>query len=198
MMTEVSKPTLSGLAIASTGVASIAALAAGTGEAVAEGLYGGLSIALHGGSAPLDEWGSDPYLLHGHSFGGFVGYMSDMGGFYGGVELAFTGRIAGDAEDNSDYDDGYDITNLIDLKFRAGQEMGSIFVYGLAGLSMGNSNNYYGESYGFSGINYGIGGEMDVSESMFVGIELIGRTIDGYQNEITSHHGIALRGGFRF
>lgn len=198
MIAETNKSTLSGLTIATTGVASLAALAAGTGEALAEGVYGGISGTFYNGSAPLDNWGSDDYTLGDHAIGAFVGYTADIGGFYGGIELGFTNRVRGDTEDNADYNDAYDITSLIDLKFRAGTEFGGIFVYGFSGLSAGTSNNYYGESYGFTGINYGIGGEYNVTESMFVGLELIGRTIDGYQNEITSHHGIGIRAGFRF
>jgi opacity protein-like surface antigen len=51
-------------------------------------------------------------------------------------------------------------------------------------------------------MNYGVGAEINVTEKMFVGLELIGRQMQGYgydgESSERQNHTISLRGGFRF
>jgi hypothetical protein len=193
--------------LASTGLASAMALMAGTQAATAEGLYAGLSYGFFSGSPPnaadSGEAGDpDSYDLNGGALGVFVGtkFMDLGNNLTLGGELAFTGNVDGDPDDNgSGHDDSYDISWVADAKLRLGTTVGSnIHLYGFVGGSIGEAHTgYYG--YGFQGTNFGLGAETTFSNNMFVGLEAIQRNVDSYnEDDDSKHQAISLRAGFKF
>jgi hypothetical protein len=197
------------LLLTTTGLAT-AAMAAGVQPAQAEGLYAGISFGAVSGEAPFEEWSSSPedYSLAGTSTSVFVGAkFIDFGTFSLGGELAFSGNADGDPDLNSSYDGGYDINWVGDAKLRLsadvgklpGQDSGSITVYGFVGGSIGDASNYYTSGYTFSGSNFGVGVEATLPNNMFVGLEVIQRNVDTYDNYgVTTHQAASLRVGFKF
>ncbi len=193
-------------ALAATGLASVAALMSGTHDAQAEGSYIGLSYGAFQGDAPHENASSSPedYELDGGALGFFVGRdLATIGAATIGAELAYTGSVDGDPNEESDYDNAYDIDWMFDAKLRAGTDFGSVMVYGFAGVTMGKGNNYYAGGYDFSGVNYGLGAQMNITPNAFIGAEVIGRSLDGYADNNddgrgTDHTELSLRAGFKF
>jgi opacity protein-like surface antigen len=192
-------------ALATTGLASVAALMSGTVAAQAQDSYIGFSYGGFQGEAPNENASSSPedYELDGGALGFFVGRdLTTVGAMTIGAELAYTGAVEGDPNEEADYDNAYDIDFMFDAKLRAGTDIGSVMVYGFAGVTLGKASNYYEPGYDFSGVNYGIGAQMDVATNMFIGAEVTGRTIDGYDDDSgdrrTDHAEVSLRAGFKF
>lgn len=194
------------LLLTTTGLAT-AAMAAGVQPAQAEGLYAGISFGTVSGDAPYEEYASsaDDYSLTGTSTGIFVGAkFMDLGPVALGGELAFTGKANGDPNGYADYDTAYDINWVGDAKLRLSGEVGklagagTVTVYGFVGASVGDASNYY-TNYNFSGSNFGVGVEATMANNMFVGLEVIQRNVDTYDNYgATSHQMASLRVGFKF
>ncbi len=187
--------------LGATGVASTAAVMAASVPAVAGEVYFGVSAGVPFGPAPYESVSSYPedYGLAGIAGGMFIGMMTDVGNLKVGGEVAFTPRIEGDPDENSE-EYGYDITGMIDTKLRLGAMVGDVLVYGFAGFSMGRAWTGWGDDYSADGMNFGFGAEMDVGTNMFVGAEVIQRNIrtHGYYTTDTVHHVVSLRGGFKF
>lgn len=200
-----------------TGLASTAALMTGVQGAEAqsfEGLYSGLSATYLGGDAGFNAGDSYDYQLNEDAaLGVFVGYNRTLAnGMIAGVELAFTPDVASDdnpAGSQPSNPEEYQ-TNIIDLKFKYGRELGGgasagnpIMLYGFGGVSGLDSRNDSDADYGTAfGVNYGLGVEMAMSSGILIGLELIGRTVDGYgyngSSSTRSNYGASLRAGFRF
>jgi len=81
--------------LATTGLASAAALVSGAHSALAEGVYAGVSISAIHGDAPNEAAGyPDNYELAGHPASVFVGTkFMDFGSMTLGGEIAYTGHI---------------------------------------------------------------------------------------------------------
>ena len=170
------------IALTTIGSTSVLALLAGTTSAQAIDFYAGASAGMAFGDVPAPGSTSYPedYALSGAVLGGFFGAKSDIGnGMMAGVELALTGPTEGDADGNAGYDYSYDVNWMLDSKLRLGGSIGNIEVYGFAGLTVGNANNYWTQ-YSVSGVNYGIGAEMPINANMSIGIEGIQREMTGY------------------
>lgn len=207
MRTEehLTKPT--SIMTAVVGSTSTLALMTAGVPAAADGLYAGLSAGIFSGETPTAGAASDidDYELSGAGLGGFVGYTSTMAnGLTLGLEVAATGPVDGDPDENSGYDYAYDINWLVDAKVSVGTTVANnISVYGFAGMSFANTNHYYRE-YSTGGYNYGIGANYDMNNGMFVGVEVIQRDLDGYGDELADDSGravsqaISLRAGFKF
>lgn len=185
---------------ATTGLASVAALMSGTVAAQAEGSYIGLSYGVFQGDAPIENQGdAEDYELGGGAVGFFVGRdLATVGMATVGAELAYTGAVNGDPNENAGYDNAYDINWMFDAKLRAGADVGPVMLYGFAGVTMGKANNYDEGGYDFTGVNYGIGAQMDITPNAFVGLEVISRSIDVYRDDKTDHTSVSLRAGFKF
>jgi len=193
--------------IAALSTTSAVALIAGATSAQAFDLYGGISAGLAFGDIPSpgDADYPEDYSLAGGVFGGFVGVKSTMNnGMQIGFEVAVTGPTNGDPDENSDYDYAYDVNWTADAKLRIGTEIGKYTVYGFGGMSIGNANNYWAQNgYSFSGTNFGVGAEMDINDSMTIGVEAIQRNISGYGSDVNdasnqSSQAVSVRLGFNF
>lgn len=185
------------------GAVSAAAFFAGSEMAQAEGTYIGLSYGLASGDNPVVANGDpDEYELSGGVFGLFVGRDVSIGssGMFVGAELAYSGKVEGDEEYNASYDYSYDVNWTLDAKLRVGSDLGNVKVYGFAGLTSGNANNYYTD-YSFSGMNYGVGTSYQVSDGITVGLEVIQRDFNEYgdnEGENPQSTTIDLRASFSF
>jgi outer membrane immunogenic protein len=197
------------------GVASIAALAAGSGAVSAQdwtGFYAGLSYGLNNGTAPNQPYVYDEgYTSNDAGAAGvFGGVRWDLGssGAIMGVELAYQGQsdltrpVTSDADG---YCECYTLTNIIDLKLSVGTAFGNALVYGFAGVSAsGTDTQDPSESYlGGSGANYGIGIDYMVTDSFSVGAEYISRHMSGYTSGGSPDNAkplssISLRASFNF
>ncbi len=198
-----------------TGLVSAAALMAGAQGVQAQsfdGLYAGISLNNVGGDSALNFDDDDEnYQLNADAaVGAFVGYNHSLAnGMIVGAELSFIADIDGNdtpSTPNDGEDGAYD-TWLLDTKFKLGTEISAgsmpIMLYGFAGVSLLAGNSAASSDYGTSGgMNFGLGAELNVTDKMFVGLELIGRQMQGYAYDGTEdsrqNHTIALRGGFRF
>ena len=192
--------------MATTGLASAAALLSSAHQVMADGLYAGLSVGTASGESPMSVYGDD-YSLSGSTKGVFVGAkFMDVGSATLGGELAFSGHIEGGGGITSSYDGAYDIDWLGDAKLRLGTDLGKSFgletgkltAYAFAGVTIGDAHAYY-YAYNFSGTNFGIGIETDISKNMFVGLEAIQRNVNTYDNAGESkNRAVSLRVGFKF
>jgi Outer membrane protein beta-barrel domain len=193
--------------LATTGMASAVALMSGAAQAQDfDGFYMGASVSTMTGDLPIGD-NFDEYALASEPTAGlFVGYNGTLGnGLVLGAELAFQGETDGDDLNNASCD-CYAIKNVIDLKAKVGTTVtlgnSPVLLYGFAGLSTGTAALYY-DQYSFNGYNYGVGADMMVGQNFSVGIEILGRTVDGYVDsgdpyQDTNHGQVSLRGAFRF
>lgn len=198
--------------LATTGMVSAVAMMAGTAQAqdAFDGLYMGLGVAKLSGTTPIGTtYYSGNYELAGTPTASmFLGFNRHVGGsnFVLGGEVALQGWTPGDVHDNSSYEE-YGIQSVMDLKAKAGTvvDMGAkpILLYGFAGVTSLTATNYYGEGYVSSGVNYGLGAEMKVSNQFGIGLEYMKRSILAY-NGSSSGDGwadfqqVTLRAAFHF
>lgn len=196
-----------------TGTASLVALVSGVQAADAQdflGAYVGGSVSTLQGTNPFLYTSTDYMMEPDATIGGFVGNNWQLGSNnVVGVELAYQGWTPGDLDDGSSYEN-YGINYVVDSKLRVGTQinvgsMGPALVYGFGGFSFGSMNNYWGPAYSFNGANYGAGVEVMVSSKMSIGVEVMGRSVLGYDGEVdsqserASNHGQAtLRAAFHF
>lgn len=183
------------------GLASVAALAAGSQLANAQdftGAYAGISANTNRGDFP---WGDEDYkIVSDLGAGAFVGTRWQSGNAVLGVELAYQGDIGGDANEDSGSPEEYGFTNLVDMKFSVGTPVGKTLLYGFAGLSAGHVvANSDSQNYNAVGANFGVGADYSLSETFSVGAEYTQRIMDGYDNAINDKVGtFALRASFHF
>ena len=123
----------------------------------------------------------------------FAGYNAQFGNLVLGGEVAtFLGAVSTDNPNTQ-------LDTLTDLKLRAGAMLGSALVYALAGYSFGTSTAY-GGAFDFSGVNYGVGLDYSLSDTVFVGAEIVARNIDdgGTYLDTRPMTTATIRAGFRF
>ena len=189
------------------GTTSAAAILAVSSPAVAQDVYLGFGAGLAMGSNPSVGYSSYPedYKLGGMATSMFIGAQTDIGNdMFAGVEVAFTGPVNGDADDEGNGDYAYNVNYNVDGKLRVGKRMGNIDVYGFGGVSSGSvSKMYYTGEYDYWGFNAGIGAQMNIAGNMFIGAEYIHRFTDGYADvgdySYKSDHGtLSLRAGVSF
>ena len=143
-----------------------------TGSATQEYLY-------EGEWPPANNpWPRDD--LEGTMYGAFAGYNVQRNSYVFGVEGAYsTGSFA-----EPSLESDAELTNVIDLKARAGIVAGDALIYGFAGWSMGdftapNERNYDGGIHAVDGMNYGAGVDFLVTDNIFVGAAYIVRDLSG-------------------
>lgn len=196
--------------LATTGMVSATAIMAGAASAQDfDGFYMGVSVSSLSGDNPWDpSWSNDYQMESDATAGMFVGFNKRVGGgnLVVGGELALQGSTPGDENNDADSEE-YGITSAIDLKARLGTvvSMGAspVLLYGFAGLSSVNFNNYYAAGYSAPGVNYGVGAEMKVGQNFGIGLEVLGRSMDAYQGDgyddgSNNHHQISLRAAYHF
>ena len=127
------------------------------------------------------ETGED---LEGNMFGAFAGYNIQNNGFVFGVEGAYSMGSIGRSDSGDGGEWGEELTSVIDLKARAGVAAGDALIYGFAGWSMGQFRMYdtfvpEDETFSVDGWNYGVGIDLFVTDSVFVGAEYIVRDLSG-------------------
>lgn len=191
---------------ATLGLASAAAVVSATQGAYAqafEGLYFGLSANSNMGQFPFSPDSEDYQLDEAPLAGLFAGYnATGPNGLVFGAEIALQGQIDGGLYGP---DDPYRFENLIDAKFRVGTAttLGGMdtLIYGFAGFSGGETLTYdtdYGSPFG---VNLGVGLDVMVTEGMSVGLEVLGRSMDGYDYDEVGPFGnqtVSLRAAFHF
>ncbi|MBF9060075.1 outer membrane beta-barrel protein [Rhodobacterales bacterium HKCCSP123] len=198
--------------LVSAGVASMAAVGFGANDASAQGVenwagfYAGLAVGTRDGS--FFRYSDDAYNFQSDpTTGVFVGYNWALGNLLMGVEFAYSPSDIG-MEDNgevSDPDD-YSVSDMIDIALRLGAPIGdNVLVYGFGGLSAGTMwHDDGGEGYHTLGMNYGIGIDYLVTESISVGARVTGRNMgievgDGMgDGGRESSHELSLRAAFHF
>jgi len=135
------------------------------------GPYAGGMVGLNSGDFAY-EFGTGGDDIEGQTFGAFAGYNVQTGSFVFGGELAYAvGSVHGVQPQN----ESAEYTDALDLKARAGYSAGSALVYGFAGYSSGTWDNYGNTTTSADGNNYGVGVDLMISDSMFVGVEYITR-----------------------
>ncbi len=191
-----------------TGMVSVAALAAGSGVAVAQdwtGPYIGLSISSNSGTSPAQPYvdDTDGYTISTDAVGGaFAGLRWEAAGnIVMGIEVAMQGAIDADAEDEAS--DPYDLVGLTDVKISVGTAAGQALIYGFAGMSAVNLEAYGDTNYLSSGANFGVGVEYQVRDNFAVGLEATRRVMNGYASGGAPEphqpfDTVSLRGSFRF
>jgi outer membrane immunogenic protein len=133
------------------------------------------------------------------AFGVFGGYnINPNGPLVFGGEVAYWPTLG----DPFGFQDGDELTNLIDLRARVGFAVGNALVYGAAGWSMGNwYDDFFGDDFSMSGLNYGGGVDMMISDRIFVGAEYVIREMSGETGGNTvdlNFDMIQIRAGFQF
>ncbi len=143
--------------------------------------------------------------LEGTMYGAFAGYNAQRGSYVFGVEGAYSTGLFSWAESLRETETGQELTNVIDLKARAGIVAGDALIYGFAGWSMGDYRMYdmYSDNtYAVDGMNYGVGADFLITDSIFVGADYIVRDLSGatWPNETVSLgvQALELRVGINF
>lgn len=180
---------------------ALAAAGVGTGadaQSMPDGFYAGLSFGEFNGVANSEavdreySWGNNARP------GVFVGYDQQLGSFFLGGELALT--LGGDLSIVSTSDDALAADSLVDFKIRFGKEFGSTKLYGFAGYSRMDAEDYDGDVT-LTGMNGGIGMSYAINSNIDIGLEYIRRDLDDSTAVYTDTNNlstVALRVGFRF
>ena len=170
------------------------AMATGTQNDHIYGNYVGIDLG------PVD-WSADTDI-DGTLYGAFAGYNFTRGSMVLGLEAAYsmgsvgfefgsTNDMSGDQLDffrwleefyGGSTPDAYSgkFSSFVDLKARAGFSAGSALIYGFAGMSLGEYQ-YFDDgveidefpAFGTSGMNYGVGIDYLITDSIFLGAEYI-------------------------
>lgn len=148
------------------------------------GPYAGVMYAM--GTGTLNEYNDYfdgeaydfSYDLEGDMYGVFAGYNFQRGSLVFGIEGAYsTGSVWGAFEGKGTR--GYEFTSFTDLKARAGVAAGNALIYGFAGGTLsdltwsGDGDAYFTPT----GINYGAGIDLLVTDGIFIGAEYIVRKL---------------------
>jgi len=188
------------------GFVSVAAASVGANAAMAQdwsGPYAGAAVGFASGVMPMYQYDDSDYVMNGFVSTAFAGYNWQLqNGVVLGTELAVQlNSVNGDGDEESSYDEDYNVNSMIDLKVKAGKGFGNILAYGFAGVSSGTSTAYDGGEYQYinTGFNFGVGAEMMINDKMSVGIEHVMRSL--YYPEGEDFHSSAntqLRIAYRF
>jgi hypothetical protein len=160
-----------------------------------EGLYGGISYGTNRGYVNQD-W--TDYAYSGGSGGLFVGYNAAVGDWIVGSELGLT-RSA-----EADYD-WYmvGLSDIIDLRLRAGRAFGNTLVYGAVGYSQARAGKIgFTFDNRVSGASVGVGFEVNLARNVFVGGDVTRRNFSRSTGGGDFNNGVlttaTVRAGFRF
>lgn len=140
--------------------------------------------------ANSEEFFDLTYDLEGTVYSGFTGFNLQSGSFVYGLEV---GYIASGLDSTGwtaagyfGYPDIYDLhyKNLIDLKARVGFATGNVLLFAFVGgttaqFEYSEGGVTFPESYTATGINYGGGVDLLVSDKFLLGVEYIIRDLSG-------------------
>ena len=163
------------------------------------GFYGGLNLDAAGGKMDYGNSGALDNDFSGSGFGAFAGYNLQRGNVVYGGELAFASTDLTDVDVPAE-----SFKNYIDLKGRVGFAAGKALYYGVLGYSF---NTYHRDGSAIDskgdGFAFGFGMDYMVSEKMFVGGELLRRTMinpsnDDYSELRSQVDTLSLRLGMKF
>jgi opacity protein-like surface antigen len=150
------------------------------------GFYiGAAAGVIFGGEYPTDELTNDYDAESDFIFGGFAGVNHQFhdSNLVAGVELAIQSGFDSHGGDPA-YGD-YEVTFLADAKARLGLALDEFLPYIFGGFSAGVSDDhgYYNYDYGLWGFNYGIGVDWMLTDNISLGAEVMGRTLQGYNQD---------------
>lgn len=145
------------------------------------------------GTSDVSPTFSVPLDFEGDIYGAFAGYNFQDGSLVYGGELRYLHL----SFDNA----GVAIDSVLDARARVGFAVSDqILVYAAAGYSTASATAA-AVDFNMTGFNYGIGAEYNVSERVFVGVDVTGRDLEGsvgvldYESTVNA---ATLRLGFRF
>ncbi len=189
---------------------STAILIGAAGGAAAQdisGLYSGVALSFADADFTMFGGGAD-YSVGGNSGGLFAGYNFVQGDWVFGAELGWTGGYDLDMP----YTDA-NLSDIVDIRARAGRVFGNTFVYGALGYWQGDIvfQDYCCPSEGkfdADGMSFAVGFETSMGANSFLGAELMSRNIDvgdfpdgGPTNDYFDFDNLVtatIRAGFRF
>lgn len=164
-----------------------------------DGFYAGLSYG-HAAADYLQTPGAQFDLGDGTALGGFLGFNASSGNLVFGGELRYL-EFDGLETNFVGFGVTSEVTSVTDLRGRVGYSMGDFMVYGALGLSWSEINFLLGSDASMQGHNVGIGGEFNVTESVFVGVDYTVRALEGnsgvVQNDLDLNT-FTLRAGIQF
>lgn len=166
-----------------------------------DGFYAGLEIGYgfsearqdeeNGGTGGFGDYDPDDGLV----WGGFAGYNFQNG------SLVYSGEVRYLHLDIEDPVALFTIENVFDVRARLGfAASDAILLYGAVGYSSASAE-LGAASFDLTGLNYGLGAEYNVNESIFVGVDYTGRMLEGsnggfdYEADVNT---ATFRVGFRF
>lgn len=132
-------------------------------------------------------------------------YDGEVYGIFGGYNfqndnLVYGGEVRYLHLNLNDDVTGFEVNSVLDLRARIGFVASErLMVYGAAGYSMADATA--ASDFDMTGFNIGAGVEFNVSESLFLGVDLTGRDLEGslgifdYEGTVNT---ATLRVGFRF
>ena len=143
------------------------------------GVYGGLSYGRT--SADFQTLVPSPFTFdydRGTAVGGFLGYNLQRGNIVYGAELGYSSVsdsvLLGDRLGADDT-----IDSLLDLRARLGYATGRALIYGAIGVSRAETTVNAVDSVSLSGVSFGLGVDMYLSQRMFVGLDYTRRNLSG-------------------
>lgn len=155
------------------------------------------NTVMNGSQDYFDPFG--PYDIKGSAQGAFVGYTWASGAMAYGVELSYAKADYNQAEadGSADYQD-YKFNHTLDLKARVGYAFGKALAYGVVGYGQSEWEDGPGGVYDGKGLIYGVGLDYLVSDRVFVGGEVLRRTMDSDGLFVADVTTLSLRVGMKF
>ena len=146
-----------------------------------DGFYAGGLVAFESGDQNYFADGvftNGPWALEGTTFGAFVGYNYQSGSMVYGAEAAYA---LGEVDSNVPATFGANYASFLDVKARAGYTVGDALLYGVVGGSLGSWEDRTGppDTASATGLNYGLGVDYQISDTLFVGAEYLVRDLSG-------------------
>jgi opacity protein-like surface antigen len=138
------------------------------------------------------------FAMEGDMYGVFAGYNVQRGAMVYGGEIAYsTGSVFLTGFPT------YEFSSMVDVKARVGYAAGNALMYAVVGGSFGPWDNGFDSNYAMSGINFGAGVDLLVTDSIFIGGEYLMRSLTGDAgNGVNSYEAnmqsIQIRAGTKF
>lgn len=161
------------------------------------GFYGGVLGGMQSGEISLPP----AFAFDATNYGGFAGYQFQTGNFVVGAEVD---AQMGSADSILLPPGGADVDYLVDARLRVGYAFDHVMVYAAGGYTTLGFNIPTTPVTGTAnGWNAGLGAEIAVTDSIFLGGEYIYRDLSGTANPGAipfdyNSHGFQVRVGFRF
>ncbi len=151
-----------------------------------EGFYAGGLVGWETGEQNYFSGGAfsnGPWGLEGVNYGAFAGYSFQTGSLVYGAEASYA---LGDIDSDIPSSFGANYASFFDIKARAGYAVGDALVYGVLGGSLGKWEDRTGppDTASATGVNYGLGVDYQINDSVFVGAEYLVRDLTGdFEND---------------